>query len=104
MNILDGWITRVPRQFYNLDVTNKDSPDVMDENILKWSWSKNSLTFRLEIELSDKYVRFIYIALKNLISTSWMHLHQIDFIIEQGVSECLNFSTVVEHIIPFTNF
>ena len=104
MNILDGWITRVPRQFYDLDVTNKDKPDVMDENILKWSWSKNCLTFWLEIELSDKHVHFIFIALKNMISTSWMHLYQIDFIIAQGVLECLNFSIVVEHIIPFTSF
>ena len=25
-------------------------------------------------------------------------------IIEQGVSECLNFTTIVEHTIPFTSF
>ena len=35
MNILDGWIIRASRQFYDVDVTNKDSLDAMDENILK---------------------------------------------------------------------
>ena len=32
-----------------------------------------------------------------------MHLYQIDFIIEQGVSECLNFYTVYDTIHKFLN-
>ena len=51
-----------------------------------------------------KYFCFTFIALANLISISWMHQYQIDFVIEQGVSECLSFSTVVEHMIPFISF
>ena len=74
MNILDIWIIRVPRQFSDADVTIKDTLDVMDENILKSSWSKNSLAFRLAINMSI----LCLIALVNLISASWMYLYQID--------------------------
>ena len=54
MNILDGWIIRIPRQFLGVAVTN--TFNIMDENILKCSWSKNSLVFRLAIELSNMFV------------------------------------------------
>ena len=77
MNILDGWIIRVPRQFQDVDVTNKDTLNTIDENILKCTWSK-TLVFSQIDKWIIKYVFFMFIALTNLISTSWMHLHQID--------------------------
>ena len=49
-----------------------------------------------------KYVLFYFIALANLISTSWMHLYQIDLSLNKE-SECLNFS-VVEQTITLTSF
>ena len=36
----------------------------------------------------------MFIALANLITTSWMHMYQIDL---NRVSECLHFSIIVEH-------
>ena len=96
MNILNRWIIKVPNyELFDVDVTNKDILDVMDENILESSWSKNSLAFRLAIEMS---------------STSKLDFYILDapvsnrLIIKQGVSECLNISIVVKHMIPFTNF
>ena len=96
MNILNRWIIKVPNyELFDVDVTNKDILDVMDENILESSWSKNSLAFRLAIEMS---------------STSKLDFYILDapvsnrLIIKQGVSECLNISTAVEHMIPFTSF
>ena len=54
MNILERWIIKVPRQFKDADVRNKDTVDViMDEDILECSWSNNPLAFRLIIELSN---------------------------------------------------
>ena len=91
MNILDGWIMRVPRQFYYVDVANKDTLDAMNENILKFSWSKNSLTFRLATELSNVY--FMFIALVNLITISWMHLYQIGLSLNK---EFYNKGTILE--------
>ena len=59
-----------------MDATNKDTLDIIDENILKCLWSKNSLAFVLAIELSNMS-DFMFIALVNTISTSWIHLYQI---------------------------
>ena len=79
-----------------MDVTNRDTLDVMDENI------KNSLAFRLSIELSNMSF-YVY-------CTSKLDYYILDtpisnrLIIEQGVSECLNFSISVEGMIPFTSF
>ena len=105
MNILERWIIRVPRQFKDVDVTNKDTVDViMDEDILEYSWSNNSLAFRLIIELSNMSILCI------LVCTSKLDLYILDLpisnrlIIEQGVSGCLTISTVVELAIPFTSF
>ena len=51
----------------DVDVIKKDTLDVMDENI-----QKNSLAFKLAIV---KYVYFMFIALGNLIFTTWRHLY-----------------------------
>ena len=56
-------------------ITYKDTLDIMDENVLEMLMIK---------ELSDiqignwivKYFYFMFIALANLITTSWMHLYQ----------------------------
>ena len=102
MNTLDGWIVRVPRQFLDADVTNQDTLDVLDETILKCSWSKKSLVFTLAM--------ICQICLFYVYCTSELDFYILDapasnrLIIEQRVSECLKFSTVVEHTIPFTSF
>ena len=51
-NEYSGQIKLSTSAFYGKDVTN-DTLDVMDENILKCALSKNSLAFRLAIELSN---------------------------------------------------
>ena len=96
MYILNWWIIKVPNyELFDVDVTNKDILDVMDENILERSWSKNSLAFRLAIEMSSTNKLDFYI-LDAPVSNR--------LIIKQGVSEYLNISIVVKHMIPFTSF
>ena len=96
------WIIRAPRQFYGVDATNKDTPDVMNENILKCSWSKNFLAFRLANELSNMS---IYIYCISKIDCYILDAPvSIRLNIKQGFSECFNISTVVEHMIPFASF
>ena len=102
MNTLDGWIVRVPRQFLDADVTNQDTLDVLDETILKCSWSKKSLVFTLAM--------ICQICLFYVYCTSELDFYILDapasnrLTIEQRVSECLNFSTLVEYAIPSTSF
>ena len=94
MNILERWIIRVPRQFKDVDVTNKDTVDViMDEDILEYSWSNNSPAFRLIIELSNMSILCILFsfALANLICTSWMYLYQIDLSLNKEFQDVLLF-------------
>ena len=49
-----------------------------------------------------KNVYFMFIALENFSMLDVPASNRV--IIEQGVSEWLNFTTVVEHTIPFTSF
>ena len=81
-----------------MDVTNKDTLEVMNENILKCSIKELS-----GIQIGNWIVKYVYckfIALKNLITTPVSNRLNT----EQGVSECLNFSIVVEYRVPFTSF
>ena len=82
-----------------MDVTNKDTLDVMDENILKCLWSKNSLAFRMAIELPNMSILCFSKLDYYILDASVLNR----VIIEQGVSGCLNFS-VVEHAIQFKSF
>ena len=85
-----------------MDVTNKDTLEVMKE--ISWNvYDQRTLWHsdrQLDCEICLFYVYYSskldYYILDESVSDT--------LIIEQRVSESLNFSVVVEHTIPFTSF
>ena len=74
MNILNGWIIRVPRQFCRCNKSRHSSHH-------GWKYPEMLMVKEVSgIHIGNLIVKYVYLmfnALANLISTSWMHLYQI---------------------------
>ena len=90
--------------FLDVDVRKKGNLDVMDENILWNAHDQKTLLWHSDWKLNCQICLFdVYCASKlncYIFDASVSNRH----IIEQGVSECLSFSVVVEYSIQFTSF
>ena len=99
MNILDRWVIRVPRQFWDVAKTIKVTLDVMDENILKCSWPKNSLAFRLATELSNMPILYLWTSFLYLGCTCIKQTYH-----QTGSFRISQYFYWVQCMIPFTSF